>query len=67
MSIGDVIVSKEDVIKYGNLPIPLEVRNPTTKLNKELGYGKEYDKYTSKDLLPEKLKNRKYLENKRKS
>lgn len=59
--------SKEDVINYGNLPIPLEIRNPTTKLNKELGYGKEYEKYTSKDLLPEKLKNRKYLENKRKS
>ena len=59
--------SKEDVIKYGNLPIPFEIRNPTTKLNKELGYGKEYEKYTSKDLLPEKLKNRKYLENKRKS
>ncbi len=59
--------SREDVVKYGNLPIPLEIRNPTTKLNKELGYGKEYEKYTSKDLLPEKLKNRKYLENKRKS
>ena len=59
--------SKEDAINYGNLPIPLMIRNPTTKLNKELGYGKEYEKYTSKDLLPEKLKNRKYLENKRKS
>src|SRR3989339_11532 len=51
--------SKDDVIKYGNLPIPLEIRNPTTKLNKEIGYGKNYEKYTSKDLLPEKLKNRK--------
>jgi len=59
--------SKEDAISYGNLPIPLIIRNPTTKLNKELGYGKEYEKYTSKDLLPEKLKNKKYLENKRKS
>ncbi len=59
--------SKDDAINYGNLSIPLMIRNPTTKLNKELGYGKEYEKYTSKDLLPEKLKNRKYLENKRKS
>ncbi|HAQ02781.1 TPA: AAA family ATPase [Candidatus Nomurabacteria bacterium] len=59
--------SKEDVVKYGNLPIPLEIRNPTTKLNKEIGYGKNYEKYTSKDLLPEKLKNRKYLINKKKS
>ena len=53
----------EDVKKYGNLPIPLIIRNPTTKLNKELGYGKTYEKYTTKDLLPEKLKNKKYLEN----
>ncbi|HAE36908.1 MAG: recombination factor protein RarA [Candidatus Nomurabacteria bacterium GW2011_GWF2_35_66] len=58
--------SKDDVIKYGNLPIPLEIRNPATKLNKNLGYGKNYEKYTSKDLMPEKLKNRKYLEIKKK-
>lgn len=56
----------EDVKTYGNLPIPLEIRNPTTKLNKDLGYGENYEKYTSKDLLPEKLKNRKYLEIKKK-
>ena len=34
--------------------------------NKNLGYGKNYEKYTSKDLMPEKLKNRKYLEIKKK-
>jgi putative ATPase len=55
----------EDVKKYGNLPIPLIIRNPTTKLNKELGYGKTYEKYTTKDLMPEKLKKKKYLENKK--
>jgi len=54
----------EDVKIHGNLPIPLNIRNPVTKLNKELGYGKNYEKYTSKDLLPEKLKNKKYLEGK---
>jgi putative ATPase len=52
----------EDVKTYGNLPIPLSIRNPVTKLMKEIGYGKDYEKYTSKDLLPEKLKNKKYLE-----
>jgi putative ATPase len=52
----------EDVKTYGNLPIPLIIRNPTTKLNKEIGYGKDYKIYTSKDLMPEKLKNKKYLE-----
>jgi len=54
----------QDVKTYGNLPIPLEIRNPTTKLNKELGYGQNYEKYTNKDLMPEKLKNRKYFERK---
>jgi putative ATPase len=58
--------AQEDVKIYGNLPIPFEIRNPTTKLNKEIGYGKNYEKYTEKSLLPEKLKNRKYL-NKKKS
>lgn len=55
----------EDVKIHGNLPIPLYLRNPTTKLNKEIGYGKGYEKYTNKDFLPLKLKNRKYLETKR--
>ena len=53
--------AKEDVKKYGNLPIPLMIRNPVTKLMKDLDYGKDYEKYTTKDLMPEKLKNKKYL------
>lgn len=51
-----------DVREYGNLPIPMEIRNPTTKLNEEFGYGKDYEQYTTKNFLPTKLKNRKYLE-----
>ena len=56
-----------DVKKFGNLPIPLAIRNPVTKLMEELDYGKGYDlpaqagKYTKESLLPEKLKNKKYL------
>lgn len=57
--------SLDDIKTYGNLPIPMEIRNPTTKLNKDIGYGKNYEQYTSKDLLPAKLKNRKYLEQKK--
>ncbi len=49
-----------DVQKYGNLPVPMELRNAPTKLMKEIGYGKGYEKYTKKDLLPEKLKGKKY-------
>ena len=50
----------EDVKNYGNLPIPLQIRNAPTKLMKELGYGKGYEKYTKEDLLPDKLKGKKY-------
>ena len=51
----------EDVKKFGNLPVPLAIRNPVTKLMKDLDYGKGYEKYTKEDLLPEKLKKKKYL------
>jgi putative ATPase len=51
----------DDVKKYGNLPIPLKIRNAPTKLMKDLGYHKGYEKYTKEDLLPEKLKGKKYM------
>jgi putative ATPase len=51
----------EDVTKYGNLPIPLKIRNAPTKLMKKLDYGKGYQKYDEESYLPEKLKGRKYL------
>jgi putative ATPase len=50
-----------DAREYGNLPVPLALRNAPTKLMKELGYGKGYEKYTKESLLPEKLKGKKYL------
>ena len=50
-----------DVKKLGNLPIPLNVRNPVTKLMKELEYGKNYEKYSKESFLPEELKGNKYL------
>jgi putative ATPase len=56
-----------DVREFGNLPVPLHIRNAPTKLMKNLNYGKGY-KYSpdfnyqeKQDYLPEKLKNRKYL------
>lgn len=55
------------VEEFGNLPVPLHIRNAPTKLMKDLGYGKDY-KYSPKfdyqekqEYLPEKLKGRKYL------
>jgi putative ATPase len=56
----------EDVKKYGNLPIPLVIRNPATKLMKELDYGKGYERYIKEDLLPEKLKGKRYYKPKKK-
>lgn len=52
----------EDVKTFGNLPIPMNLRNAPTKLMKSLGYGKGYEKYPNKEisLLPDKLKNKKY-------
>jgi len=29
---------KEDIEKYGNLPVPMHIRNAPTKLMKNLGY-----------------------------
>ncbi len=50
----------DDVKKYGNLPVPLVIRNAPTKLMKSLGFGKGYEAYTQDSLLPEKLKGKRY-------
>jgi putative ATPase len=50
-----------DVRRHGNLPVPLKIRNPVTKLMKEVGYGEGYEKYDTDSYLPEKLKGKKYF------
>ena len=50
-----------DVKTYGNLPVPLNLRNATTKLMKDLNYGKDYKMYSTDSLLPDKIKNNKYF------
>jgi len=59
---------KQDIEEYGNLPVPLNIRNAETKLMKEIGYGKgyEYDhelpnKKSDQQCMPDKLKKRKYI------
>lgn len=54
------LAAMADAKKHGNLPIPMSIRNAPTKLMKDLGYHKGYEKYTKEDLLPEKLKGSKY-------
>ena len=53
--------AQKDVKEFGNLPIPMNIRNAPTKLMKELGYGEGYEQYTEDSLLPDELKNKKYL------
>ena len=53
----------DDVKKYGNLPVPLNLRNAPTKLMKDLGYGRGYRKYTEESLLPDELKGKTYFQN----
>ncbi len=62
--------ARDDVHQYGNLPVPMHIRNAPTKLMKKLGYGKDYDyshspegkKKEDINYFPDKLNNRKYLE-----
>jgi len=52
--------AQEDVARFGNLPIPLNLRNAPTKLMKSLGYGKDYEMYSNESLLPDQINNKKY-------
>ena len=55
------LVALSDAKEHGNLPIPLKIRNAPTKLMKDLKYGEGYKKYTKEDLLPEKIKGKRYF------
>lgn len=54
--------AQKDIKKYGNLAIPLHLRNAPTDLMKTLNYSKDYQMYPdkNKNLLPTKLKDKKY-------
>ncbi len=61
--------TKRDIQKYGNLPVPLHIRNAPTKMMKELDYGKWYkyahnfkDAVVDQEHFPDELKGRKYWE-----
>jgi putative ATPase len=53
----------KDVREYGNLPVPLHLRNAPTELMKEAGYGRGYEyahdlkeKKSKQEHFPEELK-----------
>ncbi len=52
----------DDVKKYGNLPVPMRIRNAPTKLMKDIGYHKGYKLYDKESYLPDELKGKKYLD-----
>lgn len=51
-----------DAKEFGNLPVPMKIRNAPTQLMKELGYGQDDGNDPEGDLMPEKLRGRKYFE-----
>lgn len=59
--------AQADVQQFGNLPIPLNLRNAPTKLTKKLGYGRNYQMYPDQNqsLLPKKLQKKKYYSSKK--
>jgi len=54
----------EDAKKLGNLPVPMKIRNAPTKLMKDLGYGKDEGNDPDGDLMPEKLRGKRYFDDK---
>ena len=61
--------AREDVKKFGSLPVPTHLRNPETPFLKEIGYGEGYlyphnfpGHYVEQEYMPEKLKGRRYYE-----
>lgn len=60
--------AKRAVYEFPGEPIPLHLRNASTKLMKELGYGKNYKwskeyvgPISGKSFLPERLKSKRFL------
>ncbi|MFT3749788.1 MAG: replication-associated recombination protein A [Agriterribacter sp.] len=60
MAIGNALSA---VKEYGDLPVPLHLRNAPTRLMKNLDYGKDYQyshdyehNFSAQEYLPEKLK-----------
>lgn len=60
MAIGAAL---DAVSKYGDLPVPMHIRNAPTKLMKEMNYGKGYQyshegqgNFIEQEYLPDKLK-----------
>jgi putative ATPase len=52
--------AQADVVRTGNLDIPLKIRNAPTGLMKDVGYGAGYEMYDQEDYRPLALRNTHY-------
>jgi putative ATPase len=66
MAIEDALAT---VQQFGDLPVPLHLRNAPTKLMKNIGYGKDYKyahqydgNFVNIEFLPEKIKGKKLFD-----
>lgn len=66
MAIGEATSA---VKQYGDLPVPLHIRNAPTKLMKNLGYGKDYEyshsyeqNFSPQEYLPKEIAGKKFYE-----
>jgi putative ATPase len=66
MAIEDAMAA---VQQFGDLPVPLHLRNAPTKFMKNIGYGKEYKyahqydgNFVNIEFLPEKIKSKKLFD-----
>ncbi len=64
-----IAAAKEAVSRYGDLSVPLHIRNAPTKLMKDLNYGKDYKyahsfdgNFAEQEFLPDKIKGTKFFE-----
>jgi len=66
VAIGEALTA---VKKYGDLPVPLHIRNAPTKLMKNLDYGKNYEyshsfenNFSPQEYLPKEIAGKKFYE-----
>ena len=64
-----ILKAKDDVKRFGSLPVPLHLRNAPTRLMQDLGYGKEYKyphdyagHHVKQDYLPDELRGTQYYQ-----
>lgn len=62
-----VLSARSDIRQFGNLDVPMNIRNAPTRLMRHMGYGKGYkyahdfeDAKINQQHLPDKLKGKKY-------